>query len=49
MHLILLNACKMIKELEALYQVKNEENGIRNKWEPPQGDFLKVSFDGAIS
>lgn len=49
MYIILKNACRMIRELEDLNQAKNEENVKRNKWEPPQGDFLKANFDGTTS
>lgn len=49
MHCTLLNACRLIKELEALLLAQNDETQSRNKWEPPQGDCLKANFDGATS
>lgn len=49
MHLILLNACRLIRELEALHQAQNEDKEKKNKQELPQDDFLKVNFDGVTS
>lgn len=49
MQLILLNACRLIKELEALFLAQNDEMQSINKWEPTQGDSLKANFDEATS